>query len=94
MTRNQAVEAVTPSGVRIEIADAAHDLSNACATLLGFTSLARESVEPGTSVESYLAEVMQAARTAAGIAERLRALSERLGKSGGATGSEPAMPAA
>jgi signal transduction histidine kinase len=63
---------------RTEVADAAHDLSNACATLLGFSTLARESVEPGTPLESYLGEVMQAARTAAGIAERLRALSNRL----------------
>ena len=63
---------------RVEVADAAHDLSNACATLLGFAALARESVEPDTPIESYLGEVVQAARTAAGIAERLRALAERL----------------
>jgi signal transduction histidine kinase len=80
---------------RIEVADAAHDLSNACATLLGFTTLARESVEPGTPLESYLGEVMQAARTAAGIAERLRELSERLRKTESATGNAPpaALPA-
>ena len=75
---------------RTEVADAAHDLSNACATLLGFTTLARESVEPGTPLESYLGEVMQAARTAAGIAERLRALSEHLRKIENAAGSVPA----
>jgi signal transduction histidine kinase len=84
-------EAVTPSSPRIEVADAAHDLSNACASLLGFTTLASESVQPGTPAASYLGEVMQAARTAAGIAERLRALSERLRKSENATGSAPTV---
>ena len=81
------------SSTRIEVADAAHDLSNACATLLGFTSLARESAEPGTPLASYLGEVMQAARAAAAIAERLRGLSERL-KAEGASADAPARRSA
>ena len=75
------------SDVRSEVGDAAHDLSNACATLLGFAMLARESVEPGTPVESYLGEVVAAAQSAAAIAERLRALSERLRRTDGTAGS-------
>jgi len=75
---------------RREVGDAAHDLSNACATLLGFATLARESVEPGTALEAYLGEVLQAAHSAAAIAERLRALSERLRRTEEAAGSAPA----
>jgi signal transduction histidine kinase len=78
---------------RTEVADAAHDLSNACATLLGFAMLATESAQPGTPLESYLGEVLQAARTAAGVAERLRALSDRLKKAESAGTAATALTA-
>jgi signal transduction histidine kinase len=51
-----------------------HDLNNLCASILGFTALASESLEPSSPLHEYLAEVLAAAEKTAALAEQLRGL--------------------
>ena len=63
--------------------DAAHELNNLCATILGFASLGEE-LEPNSAVGAYLAEIRLAADGVAAIATQLRELSQQLETAGGA----------
>ena len=53
---------------------AGHDLNNLCASILGFTALTSESLEPSSPLHEYLAEVLAAAEKTAALAEYLRVL--------------------
>lgn len=64
--------------VQQTIARAGHDLNNACASLLGFSALALETLAQDSPVRGYFAEIEAAATRAARIAEELLALSIRL----------------
>lgn len=57
--------------------EAAHELNNLCATILGFASLGEE-LEQNSAVKAYLAEIRLAAEGAAVIARQLREMSQEL----------------
>ena len=61
--------------------DAAHELNNLCATILGFASLGEE-LEPKSGVGAYLAEIRLATDGVAAIARQLRDLSQQLEMAG------------
>jgi signal transduction histidine kinase len=63
--------------------DAAHELNNLCATILGFASLGEE-LEQNSAVVAYLTEIRLATDGVAAIARQLRELSQRLEAAGGA----------
>jgi signal transduction histidine kinase len=56
------------------VSQAGHDLNNLCASILGFTALTSESLEPSSPLHEYLAEVLAAAEKTAALAEHLRGL--------------------
>jgi signal transduction histidine kinase len=56
------------------VSRAGHDLNNLCASILGFTALTSESLEPSSPLHEYLAEVLAAAEKTAALAEHLREL--------------------
>ena len=60
------------------VARAAHDLNNACATLLGFAALSRDLAERESTIMSYLAEIEAAAERAGDVAKRLQALAREM----------------
>ena len=61
--------------------DAAHELNNLCATILGFASLGEE-LEPKSGVGAYLTEIRLATDGVAEIARQLRDLSQQLEMAG------------
>lgn len=61
--------------------DAAHELNNLCATILGFASLGEE-LEPKSGVAAYLTEIRLATDGVAAIARQLRDLSQQLEMAG------------
>jgi signal transduction histidine kinase len=61
--------------------DAAHELNNLCATIIGFATLAEEADQPKLVATAYLTEIRLSTEAIAAIARQLRALSEELGKS-------------
>jgi signal transduction histidine kinase len=63
--------------------DAAHELNNLCATILGFASLGEE-LEQNSAVAAYLTEIRLATDGVAAIARELRELSQQLETAGGA----------
>lgn len=63
--------------------DAAHELNNLCATILGFASLGEE-LEQHSAVAVYLTEIRLATDGVAAIARQLRELSQQLEPAGGA----------
>jgi signal transduction histidine kinase len=65
---------VTPAKT---LREAAHELNNLCATILGFASLGEE-VEQNSAVGAYLTEIRLATENVAVIARQLRDLSQRL----------------
>jgi signal transduction histidine kinase len=65
---------VTPATA---LRDAAHELNNLCATILGFASLGEQAGQ-GSAVGAYLTEIRLAAEGAAAIARQLRELSQKL----------------
>jgi signal transduction histidine kinase len=67
-------DVVTPANT---LRDAAHELNNLCATILGFASLAEE-VDQNSAVGAYLIEIRLAAESVATIARQLRDLSQKL----------------
>jgi len=58
----------------------AHDLNNLCASMMGFTALTQESLEPASPVHPYLSEIQHATAQVIALSERLRQLSEEIGK--------------
>ena len=64
--------------------DAAHELNNLCATILGFASLGEE-LEQNSAVKAYFAEIRLASEGVAVVARQLRELSQELDTSGGST---------
>ena len=56
------------------VSQAGHDLNNLCASILGFTALTSESLDPSSPLHEYLAEVLAAAEKTAALAEHLRGL--------------------
>jgi signal transduction histidine kinase len=62
--------------------EAAHELNNLCATILGFASLGEE-LEQNSAVAAYLTEIRLATNGVAAIARQLRELSQQLGTAGG-----------
>ena len=56
------------------VSRAGHDLNNLCASILGFTALTSESLDPSSPLHEYLAEVLAAAEKTAALAEHLRGL--------------------
>jgi signal transduction histidine kinase len=65
---------VTPANT---LREAAHELNNLCATILGFASLGEE-VEQNSAVGAYLTEIRLATENVAAIASQLRDLSQKL----------------
>lgn len=61
--------------------DAAHELNNLCATILGFASLGEE-LESKSGVGAYLTEIRLATDGVAAIARQLRDLSQQLEMAG------------
>ena len=61
--------------------DAAHELNNLCATILGFASLGEE-LEQKSGVGAYLIEIRLATDGVAAIARQLRDLSQQLEMAG------------
>lgn len=57
--------------------EAAHELNNLCATILGFASLGEE-LEQNSAVGAYLTEIRLATEGVAMIARQLRELSQKL----------------
>jgi signal transduction histidine kinase len=55
-----------------DVASAAHDLNNLCASILGFAELAGALTPPGTKLASYLAEIAESGQKTAALARRLR----------------------
>ena len=77
MTARGPVDAGTTIGLdelATAVTRAGHDLNNLCASILGFTALTSESLEPSSPLHEYLAEVLVAAEKAAALAEHLRGL--------------------
>lgn len=76
MTAGAPAEAGTMSRdeVATAVGRAGHDLNNLCASILGFTALTSESLEPSSPLHEYLAEVLAAAEKTAALAEHLREL--------------------
>jgi signal transduction histidine kinase len=62
--------------------DAAHELNNLCATILGFATLAEEMESQNSAIASYLSEICLATEGVAAAARRLRDLSLELEKAG------------
>ena len=61
-----------------DIAQAAHDLNNLCASILGFAALAAALAPPGTKQALYLDEIMGSGNRAVALAKRLAALAADL----------------
>ena len=77
MTAGGPVEAGAAIGLdelATAVSRAGHDLNNLCASILGFTALTSESLEPSSPLHGYLAEVFAAAEKTAVLAEHLRGL--------------------
>lgn len=77
MTAGGPVNAGTTIGLEelaAAVSQAGHDLNNLCASILGFTALTSESLEPSSPLHEYLAEVLAAAEKTAALAEHLRGL--------------------
>lgn len=66
---------MTQAEYRTAVDRAAHDLNNACATLLGFAALSRELADRESAMMTYLSEIEAAAARASQVAKRLQALS-------------------
>lgn len=64
--------------------EAAHELNNLCATILGFASLGEE-LEQNSAVKTYLAEIRLATEGVAVVARQLRELSQELDAPRGST---------
>lgn len=64
--------------------DAAHELNNLCATILGFASLGEE-LEHNSAIKAYLTEIRLATEGVAVVARQLRDLSQELDAAGGST---------
>ena len=60
--------------------EAAHELNNLCATILGFATLAEELESQNTPIAAYLAEICLATEAVAATAKQLRQLSLELEK--------------
>jgi signal transduction histidine kinase len=60
--------------------DAAHELNNLCATILGFASLAEELEPQNSTIAAYLTEIRLATESVAATAAQLRELSSELEK--------------
>ena len=60
--------------------DAAHDLNNLCATILGFASLAEDLETQNSTIAAYLTEIRVATESVAATAVQLRELSLELEK--------------
>ena len=60
--------------------DAAHDLNNLCATILGFASLAEDLESQNSTIAAYLTEIRLATESVAATAVQLRELSLELEK--------------
>ena len=58
--------------------DAAHDLNNLCATILGFATLAEELESQNSAIAAYLREILLATEGVVATARRLRELSVEL----------------
>lgn len=67
-------------GFAASVDQAAHDLNNACTSLLGFAELAQDGLAPGSREHGYLAEISEAGRNAIAVAERLRQIAIDLRK--------------
>ena len=62
--------------------DAAHELNNLSATILGFASLGEE-LAPNSTVGAYLTEIQLASERVAAVARQLRELSQEMETAGG-----------
>ena len=58
--------------------DAAHELNNLCATIIGFAAVAQESDQKNLVMTAYLAEIRLSTEAVAAVARQLRTLSEEL----------------
>ena len=58
--------------------DAAHELNNLCATILGFATLGEELESQNSAIAAYLSEIRLATEGVAATARRLRELSLEL----------------
>ena len=76
--RERAVGPDTPD-VAMALSRLAHDLNNLCASMMGFTALTQESLEPASPVHPYLLEIQHATAQAVALSERLRQLSRVIG---------------
>jgi len=72
--------AVAPlaSDVAVVLSRLAHDLNNLCASMMGFTALTQESLEPASPVHPYLLEIQHATAQAVALSERLRGLAQQI----------------
>lgn len=62
--------------------EAAHELNNLCATILGFAKLAEEMEPENSAITAYLTEICLAAEGVAATARQLRTLSDHLETAG------------
>ena len=58
--------------------EAAHELNNLCATIIGFSTLAEASEQQNSEIAGYLAEIRLSTESVAGIAKQLQALAQEL----------------
>ncbi len=61
-----------------DVAQAAHDLNNLCASILGFAALAAALAQPGTKQGVYLEEIVGSGNKAVALAKRLADLAAEL----------------
>ena len=60
------------------VSDAAHDLNNLCATILGFAALMRQSLGASSPLHPYMTEIVDAAQRARCVAADLHRISGTL----------------
>ena len=58
--------------------EAAHELNNLCATIIGFATLAEESDRQHSEIAGYLSEIRLSTDAVAVIARQLRTVAEEL----------------
>ena len=70
----------TASDVAVALSRVAHDLNNLCASMMGFSALSQEALEPASPVQPYLSEIQHATAQVVVLSERLRQLSRVIGE--------------
>jgi signal transduction histidine kinase len=62
----------------VSVDQVAHDLNNACTSMLGFAELTLDGLPAGSQELTYLQEITESSRHAMALAERLRQIAAAL----------------